>query len=224
MTFNQNCWYRECCKKVDTDTCTNACVRYLEMKTMLEKSELPKVWWTPKQLFAEKDAKAYERLAQIKANIDTFVSEGKNIYIYSGNYGNGKTSWAVKLLLAYFNKVWYGNGFRCKGLYINSTGFLMRKKGLITKIDEEYLAMTKTLETVNLAVWDDIAVNKLSDYDYQTLSTMIDTRMFNGKSNIFTSDANKQQLEYCLGSKLANTIWNNSEIIEFKNPDMRGVL
>lgn len=224
MNFNQECWYRECCKKVDTEDCTKACVRYLEMRTMLEKSELPKAWWVPQPLVAEKDFIAYERLMQIKKDIDTFVSEGRNIYIYSKNYGNGKTSWAVKLLLAYFNKVWYGNGFRCKGLYINSAGFLMRKKGLITKIDEEYLAMTKTLETVNLAVWDDIAINKLSDYDYQTLSTMIDTRMFNRKSNIFTGDADKRELEYCLGSKLANTIWNNSEIIEFKNPDMRGVL
>lgn len=224
MSFNKECWYYSCCKKADTRACTSACVRYLEMRTMLEKSQLPECWWETKQLIPHKDITAHKRLGEIKQNIDTWVDSGSNIYIYSPNYGNGKTSWAVKLLMAYFNRVWYGNSFRCKGLFVNSTRFLLRKKDLISKIDEEYLATSKTLETVNLAVWDDISACRLSEYDYQVLYSMLDTRLFNGKANIFTGNANRQQLSECLGHRLASRIWNTCEIIEFTNPDMRGVL
>lgn len=224
MGYNNRCWYYGCCKKANTRDCTAYCVKYLEMLTMFEKSNLPKKWWKPISLIANEDVKAFERLSEIKSHIVDFVNSGCNIYIYSQNYGNGKTSWAVKLLSAYFDKTWYGNGFKCKGLFIDSTQFLTRKKGLITKIDEQYLALEKMAQNVNLAVWDDISACKLTDYDFQTLYTPINSRMFSGKSNIFTGAADRQQLEYYLGSTLASKIWNNCEIIEFKNLDMRGVL
>ena len=38
-------------------------------------------------------------------NIDKFVYKGSNLYIYSSTAGNGKTSWAFRLLRAYVNKV-----------------------------------------------------------------------------------------------------------------------
>ena len=76
---------------------------------------------------------------------------------------------------------------------------------------------------VDLVVWDDIASTNLSKYDYSQLLACIDTRILEGKANIFTGNFDtKEELEECMGQKLASRVYSSStEIIIFKGGDMR---
>ena len=50
------------------------------------------------KLLGGNDKKKYEYLAHVKQNIEDFIKQGCSLYIYSRYPGNGKTSWAIKLL------------------------------------------------------------------------------------------------------------------------------
>lgn len=213
---NENCWYKEVC----TQECAASCIRYNEMRYLLDSSGIPKNKQLPISLSAGNDYDAFCKLADIKNNISNFVEQGYNVYICGKDTGNGKTSWAIKLMLKYFDTIWAGNGFRVRGLFIHVPTFLSKLKDFenpILKSDKDLLG------TTDLIIWDDLAAGKVSAYDETNLLVYIDNRLISGKSNIFTTNiVNLKGLESCLGSRIASRIWHSSEIIEFCGKDRRG--
>ena len=113
MKRKTDCWYNKVCSY---DSCIN-CIRYAEMKYLMENSGIPKARQMPISLEAGRDYDAFVSLALIKDNILQFVERGDNLYICSEETGNGKTSWAIKILLKYFDRVWAGNGFKVRGYF-----------------------------------------------------------------------------------------------------------
>ena len=199
------------------------CVRFEEMKYLMENSNLPKNKQKPIVLSApECDLRAYNRLAEIKSNIVDFVDSGANLYITSATMGNGKTSWSIKLLLKYFDEVWAGNGFNVRGVFVSVPTFLMKCKDF-KNTDQEFETLKKHILAADLVVWDDIASTNITSYDYSQLLMFIDQRLFEEKANIFTGNcANRDDFTRKLGNKLASRVWgNNTEIIEFKGGDQR---
>ena len=189
----------------------------------METSNLPKSKQRPIALDAPQcDLQAYTRLSEIKSNIEDFVRSGGNLYITSNIAGNGKTSWAIKLLLKYFDMIWAGNGFNVRGIFIHVPTFLMKCKEFKT-VDPEFEKLRKQLFDVDLVVWDDIASTSMSGYDYSQLLVYIDNRMLAEKANIYTGNCDtKEMLEEKLGSKMASRIWGSqTEIIKFKGGDQR---
>ena len=189
----------------------------------METSNLPKSKQKPIMLNAPQcDLQAYRRLNEIKSNIEDFVQSGANLYITSKHFGNGKTSWAIKLLLKYFDEVWAGNGFNVRGIFISVPMFLLKCKDFKTT-DQEFEKLKRQLLEVDLVVWDDIASTNLSGYDYSQLLMYIDGRLLNEKSNIYTGNCEtKEMLNERLGNKVASRIWNNhTEIITLKGGDQR---
>ena len=49
------------------------------------------------------DVKAFERLDNIKNKITIFMKKHNNLLITSNNTGNGKTTWAAKIILHYID-------------------------------------------------------------------------------------------------------------------------
>lgn len=212
-----NCWYKDVCSQA----CTDGCIRYLEMLSLLEKSGLPENKWYPVSLYPENcDYQTFKRLADIKHDVSKFVQSGKNLYLYSDKTGNGKTSWAIKIMLRYFHEIWGGNGFRCRGLFIHVPTFLTKLKNFNIK-DNSFEQIKENLPDVDLVIWDDIASTELSSYDNSQLLTYIDTRILSAKSNIFTGNVGNPEITKVLGLRLASRVWNNSELIELKGRDMR---
>lgn len=215
----RDCWYKNVCQ----EPCTNSCVRYLEMKELMDTSNIPKTKQMPQSLTAPKcDKEAFMRLAEIKSDIVEFVECGENLYIASDVTGNGKTSWAIKLMLKYFDSIWAGNGFRPRALFIHVPTFLLKCKDFSNK-DDAFDEMRNLLPTIDLVVWDDIASTDVSAYDYSQLLMYIDNRLLNGLSNIFTGNyASRVALEKRVGMKLTSRIWSDTtEVIIFKGGDMR---
>lgn len=171
---------------------------------------------------AEVDLNSFYFLQEIKDDIVNFVNNGESLYIFSKNFGNGKTSWAIKLLTKYFDEVWAGNGFRCRGLFVHVPTFLTKLKENISTRNEDFELMRSRLDNVDLVVWDDIASSKLTDYDHVNLLTYIDQRVLNGLSNVYTGNLGIEELPAALGNRLSSRVWNESAVVEFLGIDRRG--
>lgn len=213
------CWYYSSCQK----KCSTACIRYLEMKNLIDSSELPELFRYPKSLEPENvDYNAFCRLADIKDGILEFVKTGSNLYICGEKTGTGKSTWASKLMLKYFDNIWAGNGFTIRGKWVHVPSLLINLKDFSNPVNANGNKLKSILCSCDLVVWDDIASTGLSNYDLSQLLTLIDTRVFNCKANIFTGNiTSEEEMEKVLGSRLTSRIWNKSEIITFRGKDRR---
>lgn len=218
----ENCWYKKICTKYSENNCNPNCIRYMEMHYLIETSNIPKSKQFKNELIPEKiDVENFKFLNEIKNDILNFVSNGENLYIFSERFGNGKTTWAIKLMQKYFDCIWPGNGFKTRGLFIHVPSFLTKLKDIISNKDEEFEIIKQQLLEVDLVIWDDIAAGKLSDFDYNNLLTYIDQRKLNGKSNIYTGNLNESELKIAVGNRLKSRIWNDSSIVEIIGSDRR---
>ena len=196
-------------------------LRFQEMLYMINASGVPKKSIGMKLTPDGVDYEQFVRLANIQDNIVEFVSDGHNLYLHSQTCGNGKTTWAIKLLLQYFNEVWACNNFKERGLFINVPTFLTKIKTVIGSPDEKFEDFRKLIDEVDIVVWDDIASTKLSDFDYNTLLTYIDKRTLECKCNIYTGNVSPHELEKYIGQRLTSRVLNHSAVVELKGADKR---
>lgn len=190
------------------------------MKHLVDNSNIPKSKQYPISLQAGVDYDAFCTLAEFKDDIARYVNEGFNLYITSSCTGNGKTTWAIKLLLKYFDSIWAGNGFKTRGLFVHVPTLLNQLKNFQNPLSETY---KKDLLECDLVVWDDIASTDMSAYDHSQLLSYIDQRIFSEKANIFTGNLPEfDTLAKAIGEKLASRIYRTGSVVEFKGKDRRG--
>ena len=218
MERNSECWYKDTCK----DNC-DTCAVFFQMNYQMEHSGLPKEKQKPISLYLTDDnsgdEKAYNRLADIRKNIVDFVQSGKNLYICSKVTGNGKTSWAIKMLHTYFHYTAVGNYDNLKGMFVSTADLLLKLKDFNNPLSQTY---KDNLENVDLVIWDDIALTNMSQYDYTQFYNIIDKRILAEKSNIFTTNCTDvKKLAELIGAKTASRIYYTSEVVELKGKDMR---
>lgn len=175
----------------------------------------------------EADEKVFEELAEIKDNIKEFVSSGKNLYICSRNAGNGKTSWAAKLLMAYidtFNDYTFYEE-KCPALFINVSKVLQERKMSIENKGANILDRVQFIDSnilsADLVIFDDIGDKSLSDYDMDLLYYWIDSRTADLKSSIYTSNCVPEDLQKVVTEKIFSRIVGYSDIKVFVDGDNR---
>lgn len=167
------------------------------------------------------DLEQFKQLADIEQNIVAFIKEGKNLYLHSSNCGNGKSSWSLRLVEAYFNKIWARTEVKCRVLFISVPRFLLALKDNITAKNAYVDYVKDNVLEADLVVWDDIAAKMGSEFELTHLLNIIDNRLALGKSNIYTSNLNRQQLYTALGERLTSRIANMSIDIELFGADKR---
>ncbi len=217
MTVSE-CWYKKKCH----EKCSENCIRYKLMSALFRQSMLPESLWEYKELVACEDIPSFTMLKDISGSMTEFVDAGCNLYIYSINCGNGKTSWAIRLMFSYFDQIWHKSCFDCKALFISVPKFLYDCKRSISQDVKGFEDLCNLINTVDLVVWDDVGEMAVTGYEHQILFQYIDTRINAGKSNIYTSNKNGEQLEEILGDRLASRIFNCSTQVEFVEEDKRG--
>ena len=169
-------------------------------------------------LLGGNDTKKYEYLAHVKQNIEDFIKQGCSLYIYSRYPGNGKTSWAIKLLNEHIKNVCESNNNNdLVGLFVNVDELLVTQVKPL-KINHYYLNLCKN---VDLLILDDIGCSKITALEEQILRTIINTRLLNGKAIIYTSTAIDDDLQDNIGLRLANMVLDASAIVELTNTPQR---
>ena len=90
--MHKKCFLYDTCNHKD---CDKFCVRKYKMDMLYSNSlltDVQKVHITLKVDEDGTDLEEFKQLAEIEKDIVNFVQSGKNLYIYSTNCGNGKTS------------------------------------------------------------------------------------------------------------------------------------
>lgn len=214
----ESCICKDLCDKYNTDECSALCEGYWYSSFVGERSNIPPKFkrYTP-MIIPNTDKIAFKTLSVIQDDIYRFVYEGRNLYIHSYNTGNGKTTWATNLMLAYFTNIkdWCGKTIR--GVFVHVPMFLMQCKNTMSTPDPNFEQFKEAIRIADVVIWDDIATSKLSAYDNSVLYAYIQERLLSGKTNIYTGTADKKQMEYMLDSNLTSRIWSNLFAVTFNS-------
>lgn len=218
----KNCPYKTKCKGIDCDK--DFCERKYRLDSLYNQSLMTELQRVPLTLVIDADKTDREEftyLAFIEKNIEEFVKSGHNLYLHSYKCGNGKSSWALRFLQAYFNKIWHKSNFGCQGLFISVPRYLLERKAQISGYSEYADFVNKHVLDADIVVWDDIATKVGTEFELSHLLNFINARMDAGKCNIFTSNLGRKELEAALGERLASRICNLSYEVELHGADKR---
>ena len=220
----QKCYMYDRCNRKDCES--DFCVRKYKMDSLYSAALLTE---SQKQHIALRvdadgtDLEQFRQLADIEQNIVKFVEEGKNLYLHSAIPGNGKSSWSLRLTEAFFNKIWARSEAKCRVLFISVPRFLLALKDNITNKSEYVDYIKENVLEADLVIFDDIAAKVGSEFEVSHLLSIIDNRIALGKSNIYTSNLNRQQLYTALGERLTSRVANMSIDIELFGSDKRNL-
>lgn len=220
----KDCWMHDSCKnKCDN----NFCIKLFKLDYLFNQALI-----TPSQrkhinLRVDSDGtdlEVFKTLKNIEINIDEFVLDGKNLYIHSEQSGNGKSAWSLRLIQAYFNKIWQTSDLKCRALFINVPRFLLTLKDNISHENDYINHIKQNVLNADIVVWDEVGVKSLTEYEHENLLSLINARIDDNKSNIYTSNLNPEELKDKVGLRLYSRIVNNSINLEFHGADKRGVI
>ena len=219
-----NCYLKASCNGKDCES--DFCIRKYKMDSLYSAALMTE---SQKQHIALRvdadgtDLEQFKQLAAIEQSICKFVEEGKNLYLHSAIPGNGKSSWSLRLVEAYFNKIWARSEPRCRALFISVPRFLLALKDNITNKSEYVEYIKENVLEADLVVFDDLGSKIGSEFELSHLLSIIDNRLSLGKSNIYTSNLNRQQLYTALGERLTSRVANMSIDIELFGSDKRNL-
>lgn len=220
------CWYGGVCPK-RREGCERGCAKFTQVSHLFIQSRMPEAMRKPLALVPDDvDVPAFDRLMEIKKSIVEFVSGGGNLYITSAVTGNGKTTWAVKLMQAYFDKVWPGNNFRERGVFISMPELLAMYSRLHSDeaSSDDVAELTDVICRVDLVVWDDIGATRLTESQQNYVQGLLDRRLNGGLSNVFTGNMVDAPLVSAVGARIFSRVQTNSEVVVLKGRDMRGTV
>jgi len=215
------------CKYADSD---KICLRRPGFKAQLRLSRLPAYQWQNFKLIPDEiDVPAYEKLASIAETITDRVQTlgSRNLVICGDNMGNGKTTWAIKLLKYYLHDIAWEvyNDEYAHGAFVPTSQYVLDAKDFsYGSAHKRYEEVRDAADRADLTVWDDIGSAEYTRYDYINLLVPIERRILAGKFNIFTTNFTSYSDDFInrVGDRLANRIWQTSDIVELKGEGARG--
>lgn len=220
----EECWYKSACKYYNSEECKDTCLSFLKMHYLVNHSLLGKRYQHPIILFPDKcDIESFEYLVSIRKDIVNYVKCGRSLLLLSKDTGVGKTTWSSKLMLQYLSKIKDTSDFKPRALFINVPDLCNRLKLSISRPDETLDYILKYIKDVDLVVWDDIGSDSISSYEHGNIYSIINYRVDNNKSNIYTTNATEEKLKELFGVRLWSRIYNMSDIVEFYGTDKRGL-
>ena len=229
MITSKDCYLFNNCKKHKNGECSlddSFCIKLFKLNYLYDEALMSEKQrrFTSLRIDADgTDRSQFLLLKSIENNIESFVNNGKNLYIHSAICGNGKTEWSLRMIQAYFNSVWYKCDLNCKALFINVPRFLLALKDNISNRSDYIEHIKKFVLDVDLVVWDELGIKDATQFEHENLLNLINTRIDYNKSNIYTSNLTPQELRDRLGDRLYSRIVNLSTDIELFGSDKRGI-
>lgn len=229
MIAPSECYLTHNCKKFRNNECpvnSPFCMRLFKQDVLFENSLLSNKQrkYTELRLdTTQQDRDAFIQLKSIENNIQTFVKDGHNLFLYSPITGNGKTEWSLRLIQAYIGSIWHECDLVCKALFINVPRYLIELKSNISKKSDYIEEVEENILTADLVVFDDIGSKAGTEFEIEHLLSSINYRIDNGKSNVYTSNISPEDLSGLLGPRLTSRLIGMSTVIELKESDKRGL-
>lgn len=222
-----SCWLKgNSCRK---DPCVGEqdCQILFKLNYLFDQANISMAQRVKRNLFTDSDGtdlNEFKELTAISNDIVNFVDSGKNLYIYSKQAGNGKTSWSLRLAQTYLKKIWLKTDLRCRALFIDVPTLLLAMKANISEKNDYYQHIKDNVENADLVIWDDIGNKLMTEFEISNLLSMLNSRLNNGKANIYTSNIAPKDLGQLIDVRLASRIGSASKCIEFNGGDKRTLL
>lgn len=210
------------CKKADSEVCGCDCRAYILLESIYGDSNIPRKYQYDRPLVPEsEDLESFKVLRSFRENIQSHVSKGRNLFIMSKFTGNGKTTWACKI----------GQEFIKKNLFTHDIDNLIYYVNVPELMEElrcgyengDYVYIMNKLKSAKLVIFDDLGAEKSTDWVRERLYTIINYRVLNGLSSIYTSNLNLDELTISLGNRVVSRLKEETLMIEFFGKDRRGV-
>lgn len=236
------CWASGYCNKrasLGEDKCGQYCDGYLLLKALYSQANMPKRYQYDKVLSASGgDKSKFMFLKEYMENILDNVEEGTGLYIHSTNTGNGKTSWACKIMNYFFRKIVFNASLECEGLYLNVPTFLEDMRRAYNEPNEEFDKQLRDAKKCKILILDDIGSEKPTDWVQERLYTLINERVNNELVTIYTSNlpllttyktvggayvVDTLGLDSRLDKRIVSRIKGSCNVVEFKGKDRREV-
>lgn len=217
------CWAEKYCKGYP-NKCEEYCIGYVQLGNIYSLSNMPRRYQYDMPLFCDsEDRDTFIALRDFQQNVVDHIAEGHGLFIHSPTKGNGKTSWACKIMNEYFKKVALNNNLRCRGLFINVPEFLDQLRDNMDEPSEDMRDLQESIRTADLVIWDDIGTENPSKWVRQTLYKFVNHRESNSKSQIFTSNTPLEELsaEEFLGDRVVNRIRGQCRVLEITGASRR---
>lgn len=221
----KECIFKErCSQKCDSDS---FCIKQFKLNKLFDNALI-----TQKQrqhvTFVldndESDLENFKYLSTIEKNIENFVSQGGNLYIHSSNTGNGKTSWALRLVQSYFHRIWFKASIeRSCALFINVPRYLLELKENISQKSDYVEHIKSNVLDADIVIWDEVGTKGLTQFEHENILNLINARLDLGKANIYTSNLNDVELRDVVGDRLYSRIVLSSDDVELFGLDKRAL-
>ena len=158
-----------------------------------------------------------------KENILDHVNKGEGLYIWGENTGNGKTSWACKIMGYYFRKIAFSSGLENEGLYIYLPTFLDDLRNSYNTSSSEFDEELEMVKNCKLLIVDDIGAERVTEWVRERLVSIINTRVSNGLCTIYTSNLSLKGLTDKLGDdRISSRIKGSVQELNLVGKDNRG--
>lgn len=196
----------------------------IKLNKLFEESGLPKKYFKPQELVERKeDSDAWDYLESVRNDIVENVQNGLSIVICSQTVGNGKTSWAIRLLQRYLAEVALDGRIANKGTFVVCAQ-LLTEFGDFNYFEsmQDFLDRFEKLKTCDLLVLDEIGGGMLTKASYPYLYDLINYRVDNELSTIYTTNYSDEEIIELLGQRLYSRIYDVSDVVEFIAPNVRG--
>ena len=223
VTNESKCYVdKTVCKKAGTEACTDGCRAFILMEAIYSFSGIPKRYQREKKLTpGTSDLESLNPLNEFNNKILNHVEEGEGVFLFSKGTGNGKTSWVCKIANEYIRKMLFTKEIDDLVYYVNTPELLENlRRGYD---DGEYDLITHKLKNAKIVIFDDIGAEKSTEWVRERLYTLINHRVMEGLTTLYTSNLTIDEIRDNLGSRVASRIKEGNLFVELKGQDRRAL-
>ena len=215
------CYAESYCKK-DRSACSELCGGYRVLRALYKLSRIPERYRYNIPLRPEQaDIPAFESLNAYKDTVLEKVEAGEGLYIWGKSTGNGKTSWACKVMGHYFRKIAFSTGLENEGLYIFLPTFLEDLRDNYDSKDSDFEQVLSMVKGCKLLIIDDIGAERVTEWVRERMVSIINTRVSNSLATIYTSNLSPDELKAEMGDRISSRVLGSSQVVEITGGDRR---
>jgi DNA replication protein DnaC len=191
---------------------------------LLVESGVPKKYYVPQKLVRRQvDEQLWIFLEEYRNDVVNKVHIGNNLVITSPIVGNGKTSWAIRLLQRYIAETALDGDLGDKGVFCVCSNMLeiFGDFGYF-ETSIEFFDYLNRLKNCKLLVIDEIGSGRITPVSYNHFYDLINYRVDNGLTTIYTTNYSDERIQKVLGERLYSRIYHTATVLEFRADNVRG--